>query len=122
MGSSKVPGVRGLALALLTALVLGPAGVGGVLHPADDPACDVRSARGSGFHDRTLSSPGPDTAHCQACHLLRSVRWGISASTALLAAPQAHVVVSRIDPTQVADSSPLAHPGRSPPPMSPVCG
>ncbi len=122
MCSSKVPGVRGLVLALLAALVLGPAGVGGVLHPADDPACDVPPARDAGFHGRALVSAGLDTSHCQACHLLRSVRWGISTTGTPLLAPNAQVIVSRIDSARVADNTPLAPSGRSPPLMSPVRG
>lgn len=123
MSSSRVPGGRWLMLALLAALVFGPAGAGAVFHDADDAACAPREVSGGlGMRGPALTAPTAARFHCAVCHLLRSIRWGLSAAPALPLTTHIAVAMSRIDPIPVADGTHLATPGRSPPLTSSLLG
>jgi len=107
---------RLLALWLVTAFLVGPLGLAGVLHSFDDDRCEpvrgpsaarVAAGGGSGAED--------PTDHCPTCHLLRSLRWTGSLWTALLHAPLPGGPALRAGTATPDDRLATARPGRSPP-------
>jgi hypothetical protein len=106
---------RGVGLALLLALIAGPTGLAGVLHPYDDVEYRSSSPAGPSVVCQAVGAAGEPDVHCPTCHLLRSVRWGVSATAAPGLVPQAMLA----GPWLV-QAIPLADPqftqsGRSPP-------
>ena len=104
-----------MALALLAALCAGPSGATGVLHPADDTDCRLPLSDGADSGSRVAAAPSDTDLHCPTCHLLRSVRWGMSTSVAPGVVPECAVDLTVGSEGPVATEPLLAAPGRAPP-------
>lgn len=105
---------RLLAVFLLAALFGGPAGMAGTLHPADDLAC--APIDDAGTEQGAFTTVQVENAHCPTCHLLRSLRFGVTADLAPVLVALVSVAVCGDSITSpVCDPLPTT-PGRSPPP------
>jgi hypothetical protein len=117
--SSSVTARRALGLVLLVALCAGPTGIAAVLHPLDDVEYRTATATPDGSCSM-LAAPEEPGAHCPTCHLIRGVRWGVSASPVPGIAPQAFVPLAGATDTLPSLSLQFTTPGRSPPPAGSV--
>lgn len=106
---------RGLALALLVALFAGPSGIAGVLHPFDDVEYRQASATDGEHSCQLIGADQEPEAHCPICHLLRSVRWGLSVVPLPGFVPQALAPLALAVNTAATHGQQLTIPGRSPP-------